>query len=72
MALAGRDARFTAFSCPRSPLSFEITRKYMRDVIAGLEYLHHQGVVHRDIKVREGGRKTGDGRGRETCEGPGD
>jgi [calcium/calmodulin-dependent protein kinase] kinase len=32
------------------PLEIETVRTYMRDVISGLSYLHHQGIVHQDLK----------------------
>ena len=31
-------------------LEIETVRTYMRDVITGLSYLHHQGIVHQDLK----------------------
>ncbi|KAF5349794.1 hypothetical protein D9758_010183 [Tetrapyrgos nigripes] len=31
-------------------LKVEQTRRILRDAILGLEYLHHQGIIHRDIK----------------------
>eukprot|EP00794_Sanderia_malayensis_P014015 gene14015-15473_t len=33
-----------------SPLSEEKARRYFRDTILGLEYLHHTKIIHRDIK----------------------
>ncbi|XP_023941983.2 calcium/calmodulin-dependent protein kinase kinase 1 isoform X2 [Bicyclus anynana] len=33
-----------------SPLSEETSRKYFRDVVLGVEYLHFQRIAHRDIK----------------------
>jgi len=32
------------------PLSEKVTANYMRQVLLGLDYLHNQGVIHRDIK----------------------
>ena len=29
------------------PLKPDVARKYMRDILMGLDYLHFQGVVHR-------------------------
>lgn len=36
---------------PTSTLSEEQCRLYFRDMILGIEYLHSQGVIHRDIKA---------------------
>ncbi|CAG4931498.1 unnamed protein product [Colias eurytheme] len=33
-----------------SPLSEELARKYFRDALLGVEYLHYQRIAHRDIK----------------------
>ncbi|KAJ1337105.1 hypothetical protein BSLG_006865 [Batrachochytrium salamandrivorans] len=35
---------------PTRPLSEELARKYFRDVVLGLEYLHYKRIIHRDIK----------------------
>ncbi|CAE7884991.1 unnamed protein product, partial [Symbiodinium sp. KB8] len=32
------------------PLSITLAKRYFRDMLCGLEYLHFQGVIHRDIK----------------------
>jgi [calcium/calmodulin-dependent protein kinase] kinase len=32
------------------PLEILVARKYFREMLLGLEYLHYQGVVHRDVK----------------------
>ena len=50
----------------QDPLSEDLSRKYFRDVISGLEYLHLQRVAHRDIKpqnlllARDGSVKIAD------------
>ncbi|KAF9406238.1 hypothetical protein HW555_013321 [Spodoptera exigua] len=33
-----------------NPLSEELARKYIRDALLGVEYLHYQRIAHRDIK----------------------
>ena len=33
-----------------SPLEVETVRSYTRDIVSGLSYLHHQGIVHKDLK----------------------
>ncbi|KAM0736239.1 Calcium/calmodulin-dependent protein kinase kinase 2 [Formica fusca] len=33
-----------------NPLTEETARRYFRDVVMGVEYLHYQKIVHRDIK----------------------
>jgi len=42
------------------PLDEETSRKYFRDMIRGVEYLHYQRIIHRDIKP-ENLLKTADG-----------
>ena len=37
-------------STSSGPLPEEKVRSYLRDMIAGLQYLHHQQVIHRDVK----------------------
>ncbi|RKP17983.1 kinase-like protein, partial [Rozella allomycis CSF55] len=32
------------------PLDLERARQYFRDVVLGIEYMHHKKIVHRDIK----------------------
>jgi len=39
-----------AGSVYNTPLSEETSRKYMRDILNGLEYLHFKHVIHRDLK----------------------
>ncbi|CAG5132294.1 unnamed protein product [Candidula unifasciata] len=33
-----------------TPFSEEVSRGYFRDVILGIEYLHYQKIIHRDVK----------------------
>ncbi|KAK6092858.1 hypothetical protein MT418_006853 [Batrachochytrium dendrobatidis] len=35
---------------PTRPLSEELARKYFRDVVLGIEYLHYKRIIHKDIK----------------------
>jgi len=48
------------------PRSEKVVVKYMKQILLGLEYLHNQGVVHRDIKganmlvTKEGNIKLAD------------
>ncbi len=47
------------FNIVAEPLPIHLVRRYFRDVLCGLEYLHHQNVFHRDLKpenilVKEG------------------
>lgn len=48
-----------------NPLKEELARKYFRDTLLGVEYLHFQRIAHRDIKpanllLREGGVQVAD------------
>jgi len=48
-----------------TPLAPEMCRRYFRDIIRGVHYLHAQGIVHRDIKpqnilISNGTAKIGD------------
>lgn len=38
-------------TCTQSPYTEEQCRLYFRDMILGIEYLHSQGIIHRDIKA---------------------
>ena len=45
-----KGAIMSDISCEQEPYTEATARKYFRDVLLGLEYLHYQNVVHRDIK----------------------
>ena len=46
VALGGEIFDFVA----TGPLPEKISRMYFKQLIAGLSFLHHNGVFHRDIK----------------------
>ena len=48
------DGSLSSFLSRWGKLKEELVRKYTRQLLLGLEYLHSQNIMHRDLKVRAG------------------
>merc|ERR1711991_973261 len=39
------------YCCNKGPLDEDESRKFFRDILGAVDYLHRKGIVHRDLKL---------------------